>query len=141
MRLTESCDAALRVLIFAASHGDRLITIDEIVTVYGLPRGSVMKVVNALTRGDFLAAQRGRSGGLRLARPAAEIRISDVILHVEPDLNLVECMRSGNQCVITRDCKLISPLQKALGAFIDTLKDYTVADMILPEAAFRRERA
>lgn len=140
MRLTDSCDVALRVLIFAASHGDRLITIDEIVTVYGLPRGTVMKVVNALTRGKFLTAQRGRSGGLRLARPPAEIRISDVILHVEPDLKLVECMRSGNQCVITRDCKLISPLNKAMRAFLDTLRDYSIADMILPETAFRRER-
>lgn len=139
MRLTDSCDVALRVLIFAASHGDRLITIDEIVTVYNQPRGTVMKVVNTLTRGQFLTAQRGRSGGLRLGRPADQIRISDVIQYVEPDLHLVECMRSGNQCVITKDCRLISPLQKALRAFLDTLRDYTIADMILPEASFSRE--
>lgn len=136
MRLTDSCDLALRVLIFAASHRDRLFTIDEIVAVYGLPRGTVMKVVNALTRGKFLTAQRGRSGGLRLARAPTEIRISDVILQIEPDLELVECMRTGNECLITAQCRLISPLHKALRAFVDTLAQYTLADMILPESAF-----
>lgn len=141
MRLTDSCDIALRVLVLAASHPERLITIDEVVAVYGQPRGTVMKVVSALTRGKFLTAQRGRAGGLRLARPASEISLADVILHVEPDLQLVECMRSGNQCVITGNCRLISPLNKALQAFVDTLRDYSVVDMILPESAFARAGA
>lgn len=136
MRLTDSCDLALRVLIFAASHPDRLFTIDEVVAVYHLPRGTVMKVVNALTRGKFLIAQRGRSGGLRLARAPTEIRISDVILQIEPDLELVECMRPGNECLITAQCGLINPLHKALRAFLDTLGQYTLADMILPAAIF-----
>lgn len=141
MRLTDSCDLALRVLIFAASRSDRLFTIDEIVAVYDLPRGTVMKVVNALTRGKFLTAQRGRSGGLRLARPPVQIRISDVILQIEPDLQLVECMRPENDCLITAECRLISPLHKALRAFMDTLGQYTLADLILPAAIFDSPRA
>lgn len=138
MRLTDSCDLALRVLIYAASHDDRLFTIDDIVTAYRQPRGTVMKVVNALTRGQFLAAQRGRSGGLRLARPPSQIGIAEVIRHIEPDFQLVECMRPGNDCLITAECRLIDPLQRAMRAFFDTLARHTLADMILPVTAFRR---
>lgn len=136
MRLTESCDIALRVLTYATSCRHRLFTIDEIVNIYNLPRGTVMKVVNTLTRGDFLTAQRGRAGGLRLAQQPSQVLISDVILHVEPDLGLVECMRPGNQCRITRDCRLIDPLQQALRTFVDTLRRYTLADIALPPASF-----
>ncbi|MDS9468750.1 Rrf2 family transcriptional regulator [Paracoccus sp. MBLB3053] len=131
MRLNDSTDMALRVMIYATTRGDRLFTIDELVTVYRLPRSTMMKVVNALTRGDFLRAQRGRSGGLRLARPADEIIVGAVVRHLETDFGLVECMRTGNQCVITCRCRLIAPLQRALEAFLAVLDGYTIADIAL----------
>lgn len=136
MRLTDSCDIALRILVYAASCEGRRFTIDQIVAIYRLPRGTVMKVVNTLTRGGFLTAQRGRSGGLILSRPPAEVQIADVVQHVEPDLGLVECMRPKNVCRITAHCRLSEPLNQALRAFLDTLRNYTLADIVLPAAVF-----
>jgi Rrf2 family nitric oxide-sensitive transcriptional repressor len=78
-------------------------------------------VVSALTRAGFLIAMRGRSGGLRLARPAAEIRLGDVVRATEPDFALVECFATGNPCVITGCCRLPRVLNEALGAFLQTL--------------------
>jgi Rrf2 family nitric oxide-sensitive transcriptional repressor len=136
MRLNDSTDVALRVMIYAASCADRLVTIDEIVAVYGLPRSTVMKVVNALTRGNFLHARRGRSGGLRLARAATNITVGAVVEHLEMDFGLAECMRTGNQCVITCRCRLIAPLQKALTAFLAELGACSIADIALTPADF-----
>jgi predicted transcriptional regulator of viral defense system len=68
MRLTTFSDYALRVLLYAAAAGDRLITIEETAKVYGISRAHLMKVVNALTRAGYLKAVRA----LRwiIARPA-----------------------------------------------------------------------
>src|SRR5262245_19683661 len=101
MQLTKFSDYALRVLMYAHSAGERLVTIEEIAGSYRISRAHLMKVVNALTRSGYLTAVRGRSGGLKLARPAAEIRLGDVVRATEPDFALVECMATGNQCVIT----------------------------------------
>ncbi len=131
MRLNDSTDLALRVMIYGASVGDRLFTIDDLVATYRVPRSTMMKVVNALTRGDFLAAQRGRSGGLRLARDADRINVAAVIRHLETDFALVECMRTGNACTITCRCRLIKPLRDALAAFFATLEAYSIADIAL----------
>lgn len=135
MRLNDSTDIALRIMIFAATC-NRLFTIDEIVAVYRLPRSTVMKVVNALTRGQFLTAQRGRSGGLRLSREAGQISVGAVVRHLEGDFGLVECMRTGNQCVITGSCRLIAPLQQALEGFLVALGACTIADIALTPADF-----
>ena len=39
MRLTNFTDYALRLLMFAAAHEDRLITIEEVSEVYKISRG------------------------------------------------------------------------------------------------------
>jgi Rrf2 family transcriptional regulator, nitric oxide-sensitive transcriptional repressor len=80
---------------------------------------------------------RGRSGGLRLARPANEIRLGEVVRSTEPDFALVECFATGNQCVITGCCRLPRLLNQALAAFLDTLDQHTLASIALKPRDFR----
>jgi Rrf2 family nitric oxide-sensitive transcriptional repressor len=68
MRLTDFSDYSLRLLMYAATKTDRLITIEETAQVYGISRAHLMKVANLLTRTGILKSVRGRSGGLALAR-------------------------------------------------------------------------
>lgn len=135
MQLTMFSDYALRVLMYTDVAGDRLVTIDEIASVYGISRAHLMKVVNALTRAGYLEAVRGRSGGLRLAKSADRILLSDVLRSTEPHFDLVECFSTGNQCVITGCCRLRRVLHQALDAFLKVLNGVTLADVALrPQA-------
>ena len=136
MRLTNFSDYALRMLMYAASAGDRLITIEETARVYGLSKTHLNKVANTLTRAGYLKAVRGRSGGLALGRRPEAIRVGDVIRLTEPDFALVECFASGNQCVLTRSCKLSGVLSEAAASFQATLDRYTLADIALVPADF-----
>jgi Rrf2 family nitric oxide-sensitive transcriptional repressor len=136
MRLTSFSDYAFRLLIFAASHERRLITIEETARTFAISRGHLMKVANELTRAGFLRAVRGRSGGLTLGKPPQEIRLSEVLAVVEPDFALAECFGAGSLCRITPHCRLRSALDEALSAFIGALDRYTVADLVLDARAF-----
>ncbi|HWM82220.1 MAG TPA: Rrf2 family transcriptional regulator [Pseudolabrys sp.] len=136
MRLTNFTDYALRVLMYAAAHRDRLITIEETAQVYGISRAHLMKVANQLTRAGFLVAVRGRSGGLKLAKPPEQVGLGDVVRATEPDFTMVECFGSDNSCLITQRCRLRGILKEALGAFIGTLDRHTLADLILNPASF-----
>ena len=131
MRLTNFSDYALRVLMYAASHDDRLITIEETAEIYGISRAHLMKVVNQLTRAGYLKAVRGRSGGVMLAKDPSKIKLGEVLRATEPDFALVECFTTDNQCVITPRCRLRGALKEALGAFTGTLDRYTLADLVL----------
>lgn len=136
MRLTTFTDYALRVLLYAANAGGRLVTIEETAKVYGVSRAHLMKVVNTLTRAGYLKAVRGRSGGFLLSRAPEEIRLGDVIRLAEPDFALVECFAGGNQCILTPRCGLPRVVNEALNAFIGTFDRYTLADVALRERDF-----
>jgi Rrf2 family nitric oxide-sensitive transcriptional repressor len=138
MQLTKFSDYALRVLMFTHAAGDRLVTIEEMAKSYRISRAHLMKVVNALTRSGYLTAVRGRSGGLRLARPANEIVLGEVVRATEPDFALVECFATGNQCVITDCCRLARVLDEALGAFLGVLDGHTLESLTLRPTDFRK---
>ena len=136
MRLTSFSDYAFRLLIYAASHPDRLVRIEEAARKFAISRTHLMKVANELTRAGFLKAVRGRSGGLMLGKPAEQIRLSEVLEVVEPDFSLAECFGAGSLCLITPHCRLRKALDEALAAFIGELDRYTVADLVLDPGDF-----
>ena len=136
MRLTTFSDYAFRLLIFAASHHDRRITIEETARRFSISRAHLMKVANQLTRAGFLKAVRGRSGGLTLGKPPEDIRLSEVLAAVEPDFALAECFGGGTLCLITPHCRLRSALGEALAAFLEALDRYTLADLVLDPGLF-----
>jgi Rrf2 family nitric oxide-sensitive transcriptional repressor len=130
MRLTVYTDYSLRVLMYVALHPERRPTIGEIAISYGISRSHVMKVVYELGAAGYLATQRGQNGGIRLARPAAEIGLGEVVRQTEPDLALVPCMDPLHTgCVITPACRLRGALQQAGEAFLTVLDGYTLADL------------
>jgi len=136
MQLTTFTDYALRVLMYAAAAGDRLLTIEETAKAYNISRAHLMKVVNILTRTGYIKGVRGRSGGFTLAKRPEEINLGVVVRATEPDFALVECFATGSQCIITKRCQLPEVLNKALNAFIGTLDQYTLADIMLTKRDF-----
>jgi Rrf2 family nitric oxide-sensitive transcriptional repressor len=136
MRLTNFSDYALRMLMYAASAEDRLITIEEAAKTFDVSKSHLNKVANTLTRAGYLKAVRGRSGGLALGRRPETIRIGDVLRLTEPDFALVECLASGNRCILTRHCKLSRLLGQAIAAFQAILDEHTLADILLTSPDF-----
>jgi Rrf2 family nitric oxide-sensitive transcriptional repressor len=136
MKLTTLSDYALRVLMYASAAGDRLITIEETAEAYGISRAHLMKVVNILTRAGYIKGVRGRSGGFTLAKAPEAINLGAVLRATETDFALVECFATGNQCIITKRCKLPDILNQALNSFISTLEQYTLADITLAKRDF-----
>ena len=131
MRLTTFSDYALRVLMYAGMAGDRLITIEEAAEAYNISRAHLMKVVNILTKTGYLKGVRGRAGGITLACPPEEINLGAVVRATEPDFALVECFGAGNECRITRSCRLRGILHEGLDAFNAVLDKYTLEDLML----------
>ena len=118
MRLTQYTDFSLRILIYLGLRGETLSTIQAISDSYGISRNHLMKVVQQLAREGYIESVRGQGGGLRLKRRPEEIRLGQLVKDMEPDLALVECYRSDNECVITPHCRLPAMLDQALRALI-----------------------
>lgn len=131
MRLTVYTDYSLRVLMYVAVKPDPLPTIGAIAQSYGISRNHLMKVVYELGLAGYLDTVRGKHGGLRLARPAQDIVLGEVVRRTEPDMALAPCLGAGDSsCVITPGCKLRRALHEARTAFLKVLDGYTLADLV-----------
>lgn len=129
MRLTRYTDYALRTLIYVGLNEPRQSSIAEVARAYGISENHLTKVVHQLGRLGLIRTIRGRGGGLRLAKPPAEIGIGAVVRLTEEDLALVECFGEG-ACAITAPCRLRRILGEALSAFLGVLDRYTLADLL-----------
>ncbi len=130
MRLSDYTDYTLRVLMYCATHRDRLVTIGELAEQHGLSKNHLMKVVNDLARQGLLETTRGRGGGLRLLAEPETIRIGDVVRATETDFRLVECFDdSTNACTLTTSCRLKHLFGEALAGYFKVLDGATLADM------------
>jgi Rrf2 family nitric oxide-sensitive transcriptional repressor len=130
MRLTDYTDYTLRVLMFCALHPGRSITIAELADSHAVSKNHLMKIVNDLARQGLLQTTRGRGGGLRLLKPAAEIRIGDVVRQSETDFRMVECFDAQhNSCTLTAQCQLKQVFKTALNSYLAELDKVTLADI------------
>ncbi len=134
MILTKFSDYSLRLLLYLAVHGDRLVSVGEVSRAYRVSPHVMVKVVQRLVEDGLVASARGRHGGLRLDKAPGEINVGRLIRRTEPSWDLVECFdRDRNTCPIESACGLKGALKRAQRAFLGVLDDHTLADF-LPRA-------
>ena len=132
MRLTRYTDYAMRVLLYLGRTPDQLCSIAEIARAYAISQNHLMKVVNDLVNAGYLESVRGRKGGVRLARPPAEINVGALVRHTEDAFDLVGC----GTCIIAPACGLSSLLDDAVQAFLAVLDRHSLADVLARKGDF-----
>jgi Rrf2 family protein len=87
MRISAKADYAVRAVIeLAAAAGDRPVKAERIATAQGIPLNFLENILGELRHAGIVRSQRGADGGFRLAKPAAQVTIADVIRAVEGPL-------------------------------------------------------
>lgn len=136
MQLTLKTDYALRILMALASTDD-VLSVDWLAAHYGISRNHLAKVAQQLAAAQLVTTTRGRSGGMRLARPPAEVNVGAVVREFERFEGFVACMGGEEPCAIEGACGLKPALGGALEAFLAHLDRYTLADIARRKNAIR----
>lgn len=130
MRLTRQTNYAIRILMYCAANDGRLSRIPEIAAAYSVSELFLFKILQPLVENKLVETVRGRNGGVRLARPAAEITLFDVVRVTEENFAMAECFENdATECPLVDSCALNEALRKALGAFFEVLESYTIEDL------------
>ena len=136
MRLTSFTDYGLRMLMRMASAPEQAFSTAALAEEFGLSRNHLSKIMQRLAGAGLIATRRGGGGGAVLARPAAEIRLGEVVRLLEEGQPLVECLRmDGGACSLDGQCRLKGRLRSAQAAFLADLNRTTLADIALPIAS------
>lgn len=134
MRLTRFTDYSLRVLIYLGQNNQNRVTIHQISEAYDISKNHLMKVVSNLTRLQFVAAQRGPGGGIRLNRSPEDISLDEVIGNTEKHLQEIASSKDIGNKKATADIRLSSFLNHALQAYLAELGRFTLADVLEPKS-------
>ena len=125
--------------MYLAVQGDGLATIAKVAESYGISQNHLVKVAHRLGLEGYVSTTRGKNGGLRLARPAMEINVGEVVRRMEPDMGLVPCMHPLDaSCPILSNCRLLNAMEDARAAFLKVLDGYTLADLTAPRGKLRK---
>jgi len=85
-------DYGMRALLTLAERGQPA-TAETLATAQGLPAKFLGSILNDLRRAGIVASQRGAEGGYRLARPASEVAVADVMRALDGPLAEVRGLR------------------------------------------------
>lgn len=92
MRLSTKGRYAVMAMADLASQGSgKPVALADIATRQEISLSYLEQLFGKLRKGALVKSVRGPGGGYRLARPGAEIRISDIILAVDEPIQATRC--------------------------------------------------
>ncbi len=130
MQLTRFSDLSLRLLLYLASrrHDEAAVsTARATAEIFEVPYTHLVKVVHRLSTLGLIATTKGKGGGVRLGRPAEEIRLGQVLRLTEPSAPIINCFEPA--CPLRSDCLLKKALDGAYEQFFQEMDRYTLAEI------------
>lgn len=130
MQLTMFTDYAFRILMYLGEKKAQA-TISEIAKTFDISQNHLIKVAHRLGKQGFIHTIKGRGGGIQLALPPDQIRLSEVVRRNEPHMNLLECLDlETNTCPVNGLCRLKHIIIESRKGFLDVLERYTLFDLL-----------
>lgn len=143
MIISTKCQYALRAVYeIARSNRERILTIGGIAKAQRIPQRYLEGILNQLRKGGLLEAQRGRSGGYRLAKDAGEITVGEVVRLIDGPIRAVVCVEEANKttdCPMRENCVFLPTWQKVQEAIDQALDSTDFHHLVKLENETRRE--
>lgn len=139
---SRSSEYAIRSLTYLALRDPRLFCLARTMAgELGIPAPFLGKVLQSLVAREILESHRGRTGGFRLARPAAHVRLAEIVAVFDDLLARRRCILGQEECSRECACPLHSSWCGVVDGLLAHLERTTLADLARyarehPEAAF-----
>jgi Rrf2 family protein len=140
--ISTKCQYALRAVYeIARSNRGGVMTIWDIAKAQRVPRRYLEGILNQLRKGGLLEAQRGRSGGYRLAKEAGEITVGEVVRLIDGPILAVVCVEEAKaaDCPMREGCVFLPTWQKVQQAIDQALDSTDFDHLVKLEKEARRE--
>ncbi len=132
LRISRLTDYATVVMTCLAASPNDVLSTAEIAECTRLEVPTVSKLLKQLGRAGLVQSFRGVNGGYRLARPATDINLAEIVEALEGPLGMTECSVAAGQCDFESHCSVRGNWQRINRAVDGALKAMSLADMLQP---------
>ena len=137
MRISAKVDYALRAMTELAAAPPGPLKGERIATAQAIPPKFLESILLELRHAGLVHSQRGAEGGYRLARPADEISLADVIRAVEGPLASIRGVRPDDVTYSGTATALREVWLELRTALRGVLEETTLADVVARSGAVR----
>lgn len=130
LRVTRLTDYATLILATLARQPSRVHAAAELAEQAHLELPTVAKVLKPLARAGLVESFRGANGGYRLARPAAQIALIDVVEAIEGPLGMTECSGDHSNCELESHCGVAGQWRYVNDIIAGALRSVSLAEMV-----------
>lgn len=130
MWISTKTEYGLRALIEIAGKDGEAVPLKEVSASQDISQHYLEQIAAQLRRSGFLRSVRGAHGGYKLARPASEIRVWDVVIAMEGSISPVGCLADGGGCERSGICPTENLWQDVEQAIYAVLSQKTVQDLM-----------
>ena len=122
---------ALRVMIeLAERRGEGYVPLSVIAESQGISEKYLESIIVILSKAGFVDGLRGKGGGYKLARAAADYTVGSILRTVEGPLVPVNCLKSDiNSCERVEYCKTLPMWTELDGIINDYLDSVKLSDL------------
>jgi Rrf2 family protein len=135
---SQTCEYALRAITYLARQGDAPVLTKDIADSMHIPHQYLQKILRELVRKGVLTSARGVGGGFRLSRPAAKIRLAEVIEPFDDLMRRTSCPFGNPLCGQSNPCPVHDRWGQVVGAYQAFLASTTVRDLVADSAARKK---
>ena len=132
LRVSRLTDYATVVMTCIAAHPDDVLSTAQIADETRLELPTVSKLLKSLGHAGLVESFRGVNGGYRLARPAGEITLAEIVEAMEGPIGMTECGVTEGQCEREAQCGVRGSWQRINSVLDHALRAVSLADMLRP---------
>ena len=101
---------ALRLMVdLAQNDNGRYIPLTDVAERQGISEKYLENIISSLSKKGYVSAARGKGGGYKLNRPAAEYSVAEILDVCEGSMAPVACLEDEeNQCENAGDCPTLA---------------------------------
>lgn len=132
LRVSRLTDYAAMVMTCLASHPADVLSTAQIADEAQLELPTVSKLLKSLGHAGLVESFRGVNGGYRLARPAHEITLAQIVEAMEGPIGMTDCSTADGQCERAAQCGVRGSWQHINDVVGRALRAVSLADMLKP---------
>ncbi|MBV8230078.1 MAG: Rrf2 family transcriptional regulator [Planctomycetaceae bacterium] len=133
MSISSKCYYAIRAIYALAEHGGpEPLKISEIAERELIPIRFLEVILGQLKGGGFVHSRRGAEGGYRLARPADQLTVGEIMRYVDGPIAPVDCVSQSRpkECEFHGECNFFGFWGRVRQAISDIVDRTTFADLV-----------
>ena len=129
MEITTKGRYAVRVMVDIARHEGNFVSLSDIATRQKISQKYLEKIISSLVKSSLVISMRGANGGYKLAKPANECNIKE-ILDATGESTKVAICQAEDKCPMVDKCDTMGVWHALNNLISDYLQSVSLKDLI-----------